>query len=81
MTNTTTNKSVSARKAAAYWYAVGRSDEAKGPDFSDEFAAFAEAQAIAYHVDGSTTFLGSVHTQWTEFKEILDSAAGPMASS
>lgn len=71
MTNTTTNKDVTRRRDAAYWYAVGRVEAEGGPDRSDDFAKFAEAQAEAYY-GGETWFLGSVSSQWTEFLTYQD---------
>lgn len=65
-TTTTANPNIRRRRDAAYWYAVGRQAAEGGPDRSDEFAKFAEAQAEAYYGERST-FLGSVLTQWDEF--------------
>jgi hypothetical protein len=61
---------VAMRRTCAYWYAAGLADATGEIDRSQEFADFAEAQARAYHVDQTRTFLACIPDQWAEFCKV-----------
>lgn len=61
------NESVRNRTHHAYWYAAGIADATGQQDRSHDFSQYVRAEAQAYYVDQSRSFLASIPEQWSNF--------------